>query len=501
MTPDAPGAPWLEVRGVSKRYGGVTALNAVDMTLRTGEIRGLIGVNGAGKSTLVRVLTGEVVPDDGELLIDGRPVSFRRPADARAAGISVMPQELTLAPHLTVADNIALGQEPSRFGLVDRSAVRAAAVTAIEKLGTSICPDARVETLSLVDQRLVMAARALVSNARLIVLDEPTAAMAPAEVHLVLEVVERLADQGVACLYVSHRLDEVIELAHHVTAMRDGHVVEEVEHADMNSATLMKLICPGEGTSVARTRGLVSGDVAMSCVGLEGDQLRGLDVTVRAGEIVGLAGLVGSGAEETMAILAGIKPATSGTVTVGTETLALGNRLAAVRAGIGYLPGDRSLAVIPNHKVRENVTISSLAHHARLGVLSIRSEVTAIGPLLQRVRFSRSHDTVISKLSGGNQQKALFARWLAKELKVLLLDDPTAGVDVGARGEIHDQIRQLADDGAAVMIVSTDLDELVALADRVVVLNRGVAVGELTTPITENDVLRALISAGDRAGV
>jgi ABC-type sugar transport system ATPase subunit len=491
-----PGRTWLELEAVEKTYKGVNALTNVTFSLREGEIRGLIGANGAGKSTLIRVLTGETAPDGGSMRIDGLPVRFDRPADARRRGIAVMPQELTLAPHLTVAENILLGNEPRRNGRIDHRCLREMARCALERLGAAIPIDTPVDETSLVEQRLVMAARALAGNSRAILLDEPTAAMAPAEVHLVLELVRRLAAEGVACVYVSHRLDEIVELADHVTALRDGKVVAELDKASVSHDAMIDLISEELQVGGRRPRKCVSTDCRLRLIQLRGRRLQQLDLEIARGEIIGFAGLAGSGADEAISFASGLSSPVGGEIVLDGVSLPLGDRLAALNAGVAYLPGDRSLARFPNHDVRENVTITSLAAYRRLGLPSKSRERSAIVPLLDRVGFRRSDNVTIGTLSGGNQQKALFARQLTRNLSVLVLDDPTAGVDVGARHEIHEQVRQLADLGVSVILASTDLDEVVALADRVVIFGRGTVTHELTGDLINIDEVIRCMTGG-----
>jgi ribose transport system ATP-binding protein len=488
-------AAWLRAAGLTRWYGGILAVDDVAIAIRPGEVRGLIGANGAGKSTLVKMLTGQVRPSRGTITVDGEAVDLAARGQARAHGIELMPQELTILPNLSVAENVTLGCEPSRGGFIDAAQERARAREALTRIGApDIDTSAPAGERSLVEQRLVMAARAVLSGSRLIVLDEPTAAMSPAEVALLMQMVRTLSEAGVACLYVSHRLDEIVELADGVTAMRDGRVVAELGPGEVTHAGLVELITVSAPVTIplAGARSHTSEPV-LEVRNLSRRTLRAATFDVRAGEIVGLAGLLSSGVDEVLNVLAGSHVPTGGTVQLHGVELPLGKRTHLARAGVGYLPGDRTLAALPNHRVRENVTVAGLGRFSRFGMSSAASERRGIGDALKRVGFTRDSEVTISTLSGGNQQKALLARWVLDRLQVLLLDDPTIGVDIGARAEIHAELRHVAAAGTAVLLYSSDLDELLALSDRVLVFDRGRCVLELEQPhVTEEEILGAM---------
>jgi ABC-type sugar transport system ATPase subunit len=470
------GAEWLRAEGVTKLYGGVVALENASLSARGGEIRGLVGANGAGKSTLVKILTGVVAPTDGRVLVEGRELVTGRPKESLQAGITAVPQELTVAPAMSVAENVMLGHEPrGRVGFLDRRELRRRAGDVLRSLGLELPLDEPVGRLPLVEQRLVMIARALSINARLVIFDEPTATVSPREVELLLGTIRGLAERGVALLYVSHRLDEVEQLCDTVTVLRDGRVVAELAHA--SRVALVELLATGTEKTARRrvdeTRAL--GGVLLELTSVGGERLRAIDLTVRAGEIVGLAGLAGSGAREVLLTVCGAVPWQEGRITVHGRPLRSGDPVGSVEADVAFLPGDRSLGTFANHSVRHNVTVSALS-----GLFVRREEErSTVAKLLDRVGLRADGETPISSLSGGNQQKALVARWIASGARVLLLDDPTAGVDVATRPEIHRQILRLRDAGAAVLLVSTDLEEVVELADRVVTFDRGAVTGQL----------------------
>jgi monosaccharide-transporting ATPase len=470
------GAEWLRAERLTKLYGGVVALEGASLQARRGEIRGLVGANGAGKSTLVKILTGVVAPTGGRVLVEGSELAPGRPKESLRAGIAAVPQELTVAPAMSVAENVMLGQEPrGRLGFLRRRELRRRAEDVLGSLGVELAVDEPVGRLPLIEQRLVMIARALSIDARMVIFDEPTATVSSREVELLLHTIRGLAERDVCVLYVSHRLDEVEQLCDTVTVLRDGRVVAELEHA--SRAALVELLASGtEATARRREKDRELGQVLLQLRGVVGERLRGIDLDVRAGEVVGLAGLAGSGARELILTVCGAVPFERGKISVGGRQLGSGDPVAAVKADVAFLPGDRSLGTFPSHSLRHNVSLAALR-----GIFLHREEErSAVATLLDRVALRADAEASISSLSGGNQQKALVARWIASGARVLLLDDPTAGVDVATRPEIHRQILGLRDEGAAVLLVSSDLEELAELSDRVVTFDRGFSTGELT---------------------
>jgi ABC-type sugar transport system ATPase subunit len=493
---------WLTGTGLVKRYGGTMAMADVELSLRRGEIRGLVGPNGAGKSTLVKVLAGEVVPDSGELAIDGQAVRFRRPADARAAGIVDVPQELTVAPNMSVADNVMLGYYPARRGILDEKAKRRAAAEALGRLGLEFPLGAPVRSLQAIEQRLVMVARALARDARLVLFDEPTATAAPGEVAVILDVIRVLSKNDVSVLYVSHRLDEVVELCDAVTVMRDGRPVAELPVEPGTRETLVRLMSgtPAGDQRIAAAGRAMSEKAALEVSGLWGSGLRGIDMTVREGEIVGVAGLTGSGAANLPLVLCGALPAESGSVLVAGNAVPRGNVPRAVSGGLGFIAGDRRLGALPNHSVAQNISVSTLGRHRRLGLLSRARELAAVRDVMAPVALTADPGVRLATLSGGNQQKAIMGRWIAGGTRVLLLNDPTAGVDVASRREIHAKLADLAAKGVGMLLVSTDLAELAAVADRVVVLERGTVKAQVAgDDLTEERLLSVLTAKDARA--
>jgi ribose transport system ATP-binding protein len=482
---DADGkAPWLRATALTKVYGGVVALDSADFQIRAGEIRGLVGANGAGKSTLVKLLTGIVAPTDGEVRVDGASLRLGRPKESLAAGIVSVPQELTVAPGLTVAENVMLGHYPHRGGgFLREREMRRLAREVTTALSLEIPVEAHVGELPLIEQRLVMIARAFSFKARLVIFDEPTATIAPVEVDLLLQAIRMLSKRNVSILYVSHRLDEIVNLCSSVTVIRDGRVIADLGVDDATQTALVEHLAGadtiGADAAARGKRGDFREGTILDLRHVTTDRLQDISLQVRSGEIVALAGLVGSGAREILLAVCGTIRFHAGTVTLAGKNVRAGNTPRVIAAGVGFLPGDRSLAAFPSHTVRYNISLPSLARHSRGPFVGFRSERRAVAQAMQRVGLRRDPQVLVTSLSGGNQQKAIVARWIASGARLLLLDDPTAGVDVATRPEIHAQIRALCDAGAGVLLVSSDLDELVALADRVLVLDRGAVKAEL----------------------
>lgn len=473
-------APWLEVTALRVAYGGVLALDSASLSLRSGEIRGLVGANGAGKSTVVKALTGLVTPARGEVRVDGSPLPLGRSKESLRAGIASVPQELTVAPTMTVAENVMLGHYPrSRLGRLREREMRAASERVLASLSLEIPSDELVGRLPLIEQRLVMVARALSFSARLVIFDEPTATISPLEVELLLQAIRTLAQRSVSVLFVSHHLGEVERICDSVTVLRDGRVIADLAEREASHATLVDLLSSGTDQVRHRERLESHGDVLFAARSVEGERLRDVTLSVHAGEIVGLAGLAGSGARELLLTVCGAVRYTGGALELAGRPLRSGNSFHAVAGGVGFLPGDRSLGVLPSHSVGHNVSLAALRRYARGPFVHRNCERAAVAELLDRVGLRARPEARIASLSGGNQQKALVARWIASGARLLLLDDPTAGVDVATRPEIHHQILELCEAGAGVLLVSTDLDELVELSDRVVVFGNGAVTGEL----------------------
>lgn len=468
---------WLEARGIDKRFGGVHALRGADFSIATGEIRGLVGPNGAGKSTLSGVISGSVVPDLGEVLIDGEPVHGISPAHMISRGIVIMPQKINLIADGDLVDNINLGREESfRFGNA-RQESRDQAITAGRRAGLRVPPSTRARDLSPVEQRLLMLARALVWSPRLLILDEPTAGLPREGAEVVQEVIRGLKD-SVSVLYVSHHLSEIVALCDSVTCVREGRVAGELRGEEVTKERVIDLIL-GDTPELAAAlhwrepfRPGAEGP-ALVMRGVSSDTLREVDADFHQGEVVGVTGLLGSGIDEFLGVIAGITKPTGGAIELEGERLHPSSPAAALRHGIGYLGEDRSLTSLQNLTIRENASLSSLRKLAGLGGFLTRAhERRGVDSRLADLSVTADPERAMSTLSGGNQQRVLMARLLTADLKVILITEPTVGVDIRARQELWDAVGVMSA-GRVVIVASSEPEELMAMCDRVICLARG----------------------------
>ncbi|HEY3687003.1 MAG TPA: sugar ABC transporter ATP-binding protein [Streptosporangiaceae bacterium] len=491
-----PGPPLFEARGITKSFPGVRALDGADLTCHEGSVQAVVGENGAGKSTLMSIITGVQAADDGTLAWRGEPLRLAGPHDGLAAGIAAVYQELTILPHLSVTDNVLLGQEIARRGVLDRAAQRARVTEALRELGLGdLDPDTLAGRLSVAQRQLLEIARALVRDARLLILDEPSAVLAGEELERLFTVVRRLTGQGVSVVYISHRLDEIEEIADRVTVMRDGAVVSSGPIAAYDRARIVREMV---GRDVDQTYGSPTatiGDVVLDVRGLPlpGTGPDGVSLTVRAGEIVGIAGLIGSGRSRILRALSGLEPVRGGHVRVGGKALRRGGLRSAIRAGMVLIPEERKTdGLVLDLPISANVTLPVLRRVSRLGVLSRTKERAVADRAAQRLRVRASGvGQRAGELSGGNQQKVVLAKWLETEPSVLLLDEPTRGIDVGGKAEIYALIRELSAAGLATVIVSSELPELLGLSDRVLVCRDGAVVAELARAEATEEVVMA----------
>ena len=470
------------MQGVRKRFPGVIALAGVDLQVRRGEIHALLGENGAGKSTLVGTLSGAQQPDAGEIWIDGARVHISDPRRARALGIGIVHQELALVPALSAAANIMLGREPRmRFGLVDDAALRGAAREWLARAGATFDPARAVASLSLAERQLVEVARALALGARLLVLDEATSALGEHEVQSLFRTVRALAAQGVAILYISHRLEEIFQIADRVTVLRDGRHAGTQDIAASNRQELVRMmvgrnvdeaippLAAGRGKEVLRVEGLTRGGV-----------LQDIGFEVHAGEVVGVAGSMGSGRTEIARALFGLDRVDAGRVYMHGRHTSIKSPRDAIRAGLGFVTEDRKReGLVLGLSVLENITLSVFRHTGRFGVIKRRKERELTERYIGRLRIvTRSCDEPVANLSGGNQQKVVLAKWLAARVDLLILDEPTRGIDIAAKAEIATLVRGLAADGVGILLISSELPEIVALSHRTIVIREGRIAGE-----------------------
>ncbi|MCX5401928.1 sugar ABC transporter ATP-binding protein [Streptomyces sp. NBC_00102] len=490
--------PLLHMSGITKSFPGVRALDGVDLEVQAGEVHCLLGQNGAGKSTLIKVLAGAHQPDTGTIHWRGEAVTLRSPIAAMRLGIATIYQELDLVEHLSVAENIHLGHEPTTAGFVVRGrAARAASTELLRRLGhPEIDPARLVGDLSAAQQQIVSMARALSHDVRLIVMDEPSAALDPDEVDNLFRIVGSLTAEGVSVVYISHRLEEIRRIGDRVTVLKDGRAVAGGLPADATPTHDIVALMTGRNVEYVFPRRPASPPAGPPVLELRGlaraGEFEPLDLTVRPGEIVGLAGLVGSGRSEILETLYGARRPTSGQVLVDGNPLRPGSVRVAVRAGIGLAPEERKAqALLMLESVTRNVSLSTLSRFSRAGWLDRRGEREAARAATRELSLRPDNPSVpVRTLSGGNQQKAVLARWLLRGCRVLLLDEPTRGVDVGARAELYAVVRRLADEGLAVLLVSSEVPEVLGLADRVLVLREGRVVHE--APARELDEHRVL---------
>jgi ABC-type sugar transport system ATPase subunit len=502
VTPDRP---LIEVRDAAKHFGGVTALAGVSITLAPGSVHGLVGENGAGKSTLAKVIGGVLEPDAGELLVDGEPVRFRAPREALAAGIATIAQEIALVPARSVLENVFLGIEPRRAGVVDRRALRRRFAALDERTGFALDPDVRVGALRTAEQQKVEIVRAIARDARLILMDEPTAALTSDESERLLGVIRALAADGTAVVLVSHHLDEVLAVCEQVTVMRDGKIVRTGPAAN---ETAQSLVTAMVGRAVDTTYPDKRPAASDAPVVLEARSLsRGRSVSevslqVRAGEIVGLAGLVGSGRSEVARLLAGADRADEGEIVLDGTPVRFRHPRDAARHGIAMVPESRKEeGLLMMRSIRENATLATLPRFTRAGVVERSKERRYAQGLFERLDVrAPGTSTRVGALSGGNQQKVLFAKWLAIEPRALLADEPTRGIDVAAKREIHGLIAELAASGMGVLLISSEIEEVLGLAHRVLVMREGRVVEELAgDEATEERVMRAAFATAEEA--
>jgi ribose transport system ATP-binding protein len=493
----------LRLLGVGKSFPGVRALDNVNLEVSSGEIVALVGENGAGKSTLVKILAGVHEPDDGSVEIDGQRTRLQHPDEARAAGISVIHQHFSLVPVLSVAENMFLGREP-RFGiggLMRRRAMRREAARLLEELELDVDADAPVESLTVGQRQMVEVGKAMLGQAWLMVMDEPTSALSNRERDQLYALIERLVDRGVAILYISHKMEEIFHLAPRAVVLRDGRHVGDADLSATTEADLVEMMVGRQVDEVFPRTEAQAGEVVLRVENLcDGGLLRDASFSVKSGEIVVLSGLMGSGRSEVLECVFGLSKFDGGKVEIAGEELEAHSPQAVAARGVAFIPEDRHEAgIVPTMSTQHNLGLIWTRRHNTGGVLNPRAERTVAESLIGRLNVRPPNaDSLVESLSGGNQQKVVLGKWLATDPKILLLDEPTRGVDVGAKSEIHRLVGELKTRGVAILMVSSELPEVLGVADRIVVMHEGRSVAELGRGATEQEVMRHALGGVER---
>jgi len=495
-------APILDVRGVTKRFAGVTALQEVSVSFAPGEVHAVIGENGAGKSTLMKILAGVQPPSDGELWFDGNVVTIDSVQEALDLGIALIHQELNLADNLNVGANIFLGREPLRFGMIDFERIDRESRQYLEMVGLDLLPSAIVSSLTVGKQQLVEIAKALSVDARVLIMDEPTSSLSQHETEVLFRVIEKLRHRGVTIVYISHRLSEIQRIADRVTVLRDGQNAGSLAPEEISHDAMVQLMV---GRDISQFYARADHEVGQTV--LEVDQLRtqawpsqALSFSVRAGEMVGVAGLVGAGRTEMLEAIFGVVTPISGTVSVDGEMLTLANCRDSIAAGVALVPEDRKQqGLILEQSIRQNIALPGLDRHKRFGAFGNFAQTRRDSrQMTDQLRIKSPTDQQqVQYLSGGNQQKVVIAKWLAMNPKVLLMDEPTRGVDIGAKQEIYRLMEELVEQGVAILFVSSEMDEVLSMSDRLIVMHQGEITGDLDrSEFSEETVMR--LATGNR---
>jgi len=489
----------LEMREIDKSFPGVQALKGVDLDLYSGEVLALLGENGAGKSTLIKILGGAHAPTAGNVLVGGREVDLSTPHASQAAGIGIIYQEFNLVPHLSARENIFLGQESGRGGFIDTGEERRKAFDLFRRLGTPIDPEQRCSDMTVAQQQVVEIAKALSQDARILVMDEPSATLTPQEVERLLKIVRELRTQGLGIIYISHRLEEVYEISDRIMVLRDGGHVATRPTGELGREALIELMVGRKLENEFPSHEPRIGDERLEVRELSrGTAVRDISFSARAGEILALTGLVGAGRTETVRLLFGADQPDSGSISLDGEALHFSNPRQAIRAGIGLLTEDRKgQGLVLMHSVRENFGLPNLEEFSRWGMVDRHNEQTSFSSFVDSLRIKVPHqDELARNLSGGNQQKVVLAKWLQRNCEVIIFDEPTRGIDVGSKYEIYLLIQELAAQGKVIIMISSELPEVLGLADRVLVMHEGRITGEITDVrnATQEDIMRMAVA-------
>jgi ABC-type sugar transport system ATPase subunit len=509
---ERPPTPLLQVEGVSKSFPGVLALQDVSLEVFPGEVLGLVGENGAGKSTLMKILSGVYAPDSGQILLDSQPVTIHDPRHAQRLGITIIYQEFNLMPNLSVEENVFVGREPNSNGIVRWRDLRRKTQELLDQLEVHLNPSAIVRDLSVAEQQMVEIAKALSMNARLVIMDEPTSALTDTEVSALMSIIRGLKRRGLAVIYISHRLEEIFDVCDRVTVLRDGQLAGDLEIGEATPDRLVRLMVgrplgdlfrPEEAERrlqvlaeqqpepILQVRGLGRTGSARDASAIVLDDV---SFDLRPGEIVGLAGLVGSGRTEIARAVFGADPFDRGEIRVNGQPVAIKSPREAIRLGIGLVPEDRKLqALVLKLAIRENIGLSILDRLSRFGIVRMGAERAVAKGLVQSLRVrTPSIEQKVLNLSGGNQQKVVIAKWLALRPKILIMDEPTRGIDIGAKAEVHALMHELAADGVAILMISSELPEILNMSDRILVMRQGRIAGEVARHDATQEKIMAL---------
>jgi ribose transport system ATP-binding protein len=493
----------LTIHEITKSFPGVKALRGVSMDVMEGEVLAVIGENGAGKSTLMKILAGVQPPDTGELRWYGKPVSFANTSESQACGISLIHQELNLAGNLSLTTNIFLGREPHRFGWIDQSRIHREAAQYLEQVGLNISTKTLAGELSIGQQQQVEIAKALSCDAKVLIMDEPTSSLSSGEAEKLFQLIAQLRNRGVSVVYISHRLGEVARLADRVEVLRDGANAGRLKKEEINHQAMVRLMVGRELSQYFphQSHPLHTVRLKVENLVIAGRSSHPISFEVRGGEMVGMAGLVGAGRTEVLETLLGVRPALAGKVTIDGKAYSLGNPKAAIRAGLALVPEDRRhQGLMTPMSVEENLVVVSSDQRSRLGWLDRRGDRNAAQSQVDALKIKTPHlQQTAAFLSGGNQQKIVFGKWILNTPKVLLLDEPTRGVDIGAKQEIYSLMEKLASNGVAILFVSSEMEEVLGMADRALVMHEGRITGELTRSQLSEEAIMGLAVGGPAA--
>ena len=496
-------SPLLEMRGITKRFPGVTALDGVDFELERGEVHVILGENGAGKSTLIKMLSGAYQPDKGEILFEGEPVRIPSAAVAQGLGISTIYQEFNLVPQLTVAENVFLGHQPRRLGIVDRRRMREEARRLLERIKVRVDPDAPVSALGVAQRQMVEIAKALSLEARVLIMDEPTASLSGQEVQRLFEIVRGLKQEEVGVIFISHHLEEVTEIGDRVTVLRDGKLVGQVPATTDHSELVRMMVGRSIEDQFPRRRPEI-GDVLLEVRDLSREgALEDVSLRVRAGEVVGIAGIVGAGRTELARAIFGVDPVDSGEVWVEGRRMERFDPREAKNRGIGFITEDRQRqGIVPPLSVAENLVLASLGKSTSLGLVNRGEQRSRAQKMIDELNIrTPGPEQEVRYLSGGNQQKVVIGKWLLADSRVLIMDEPTRGIDVGAKVEIYELMNELTEQGAGILMISSDLPEVLGMSDRILVMAGGRITGELSGEEATQERVMTLATQGSEAAV